>query len=168
MGFRTGFQMIGLLIYKLKKRLFIRVIKERYNKSSLADKCESCDQLLKLYIEQYHRTQKHIEVVMEEYIENGLPGLSEENLLIPYQKEIEWIKDGFENNLKRFSNDALMYKVCAHRGWIAEKHLAEHFYNVYRGGRLFYDEHLKDLDINLMTKKMKMRYKKKSLEKDFK
>ena len=160
--------MISLLIYKLKKRLFLRVIKERYNKNSLDIKCESCDKLLKLYIEQYYRVQKHIETVMKEYIKSGLPGISEEYVLLPYQKEIEWIKDSFKNDLKRFSNDALMYKVCAHRGWITEKHLAEHFYNVYRGGRLFYDEHLKDFDVNLMTKKFKIRMKKKSLEKDFK
>lgn len=160
--------MISLLIYKFKKRLFLRVIKERYNKNMLDVKCESCDKLIKLYIEQYHRIQKHIETVMEEYINNGLPGLSEENLLLPYQKKMEWIKDSFNHDLKRFSNDALMYKVCAHRGWITEKHLAEHFHNVYRNGRLFYDEHLKDFDVNLMTKKFKIRFKKKSLEKDFK
>ena len=159
--------MISLLIYKLKKRLFIRVIKERYNKNSLDIKCESCDKLMNLYIEQYHRTQKGIEAVMEEYINNGLPGLSEDYVLLPYKKEMEWLQTSFKNDLKRYSNDALMYKVCANRGWIAEKHLVEHFYNVYRGGRLFYDEHLKDFDINLMTKKLKMRIKKKSLEKDF-
>lgn len=160
--------MISLLLYKLKKRLFLRVIKERYNKNSLDIKCESCDKLIKLYIEQYNRTQKHLETVMEEYINNGLPGLSEENVLLPYKYQIEWIKNSFNRDLKRFSNDALMYKVCANRGWITEKHLAEHFHNVYRIGRLFYDEHLKDFDVNLMTKKFKMRFKKKSLEKDFK
>lgn len=160
--------MISLLIYKFKKRLFLRVIKERYNKNMLDVKCESCDKLIKLYIEQYHRTQKGVETMIKEFINDGLEGLTAEYVLLPYQKEIEWIKDGFNRHLKRFSNDALMYKVCANRGWIAEKHLAEHFYNVYRGGRLFYDEHLKDFDINLMTKKLKMRIMKKSLEKDFK
>ena len=160
--------MIRLLIYKFKKRLFRRVIKERYNKNMLDVKCESCDKLMKLYIEQYHRTQKNIETMIEEFINDGLEGLTAEYVLLPYQKEMEWIKDGFNRDLKRFSNDALMYKVCANREWIAEKHLAEHFYNVYRGGRLFYDEHLKDFDINLMTKKLKMRIMKKSLEKDFK
>ncbi|MBO7693365.1 MAG: hypothetical protein J6T10_12110 [Methanobrevibacter sp.] len=160
--------MISLLIYKFKKRLFLRVIKERYNKNRLDIKCETCEQLMNLYIEQYKRTQKYIETVMEEYINDGLEGITEEYVLIPYQKEMEWIKDSFKHDLKQYSNDALMYRVCAHRGWITEKHLAEHFYNVYRNGRLFYDEHLKDFDVNLMTKKLKMRIKKKSLEKDFK
>ena len=159
--------MIRLLIYKFKKRLFLRVIKERYNKNSLDIKCESCYKLMNLYIEQYHRTQKNIETMIEEFINDGLEGLTAEYVLLPYQKEMEWIKASLEHDLKRYSNDALMYKVCANRGWIAEKHLAEHFYNVYRGGRLFYDEHLKDFDINLMTKKLKMRIMKKSLEKDF-
>jgi hypothetical protein len=122
--------MISLLIYKFKKRLFLRVIKERYNKNMLDVKCESCDKLMKLYIEQYNRTQKHIETMIEEFINDGLEGLTAEYVLLPYQKEMEWIKDGFNRDLKRFSNDALMYKVCANRGWITEKHLAEHFYNV--------------------------------------